>query len=131
MADEAEKREGIWIGPQTSDTVRRAKVINSPDEHEDYEGQTLVTTNHEVIRRWAEERGGVPSTVPGTEYGDHLGVLRFQFPGFGSEDLTEVTWEEFFATVDQRNLNFIFQEHMSDGTQSNFFRFESPYRETG
>ncbi|MDP8928257.1 MAG: hypothetical protein M3O70_06695 [Actinomycetota bacterium] len=131
MADEVEKRDGVWFGPETSDTVERAKAINSPDEHEDYEGQTLVTTNHEVIKRWAEERGGVPSTVPGTEHGDHLGVLRFQFPGFGSDDLTEVTWEEFFDTFDQRQLNFIFQEHTSDGNESNFSRFESPHRETG
>ncbi len=131
MADEVEKQGGVWIGPQTSETVQRAKVIASPDEHEDYAGQTLVTTDHEVIRRWAEERGGVPSTVPGAEYGDHLGVLRFQFPGFGSEDLAEVSWEEFFDTFDERKLNFIFLEHMSDGTQSNFFRFESPHRETG
>jgi hypothetical protein len=43
-----------------------------------------MRTNHEVIRRWAEERDAVPVTVPGTEHGHRLGVLRFEFPGYGA-----------------------------------------------
>ncbi|WP_218156106.1 hypothetical protein [Nonomuraea wenchangensis] len=33
--------------------------------------------------QWAEEREAQPATVEGTEHGDHLGVLRFDSPGYG------------------------------------------------
>jgi hypothetical protein len=87
-----------------------------------------VTTNHEVIRRWAEERGAVPATVEGTEHDETLGVLRFDF-GDGSDRLRHVSWDEWFETFDKRRLNFIYQEQRKDGRQSNFFRLESPERE--
>ncbi len=103
--------------------------VSSPDEHEERPGRSLVTTDHEVIRRWAEARGAKPATVPGTEHGDHLGVLRFDFPGYGGQDLREVSWEEWFATFDERRLNFIYQEHRTGGSESNFFRLDNPDRE--
>jgi hypothetical protein len=88
-----------------------------------------VTRNHDVIRRWAEERGAQPATVPGTEHDGHLGVLRFDFPGYGGQDLRHVSWDEWFETFDARGLNFIYQEKQKDGTPSNFFRLENPTRE--
>lgn len=91
-------------------------------EQEEYEGQTLRTRDHEKIKSWAEARGATPSTVPGTEHGDHLGVLRLDFPGYGGQDLSEVSWEEWFDTFDRRNLEFIYQEHTRDGSPSNFFK---------
>jgi hypothetical protein len=91
-------------------------------EQEEYEGQTLRTRDHDRIKEWAEARGAIPSTVPGTEHGDHLGVLRLDFPGYGGERLAEVSWDEWFNTFDQRDLEFIFQEHTRDGSQSNFFK---------
>jgi hypothetical protein len=105
------------------------KEITSPEEHEDHPGQTLVTRNHDVIRRWAEERNATPATVPGTEHDDHPGVLRFDFPGYGGEDLQHISWDDWFRAFDERNLRFIFQEHKKDGAQSNFFRLENPERE--
>ncbi len=77
---------------------------------------------------WAEERGGKPSTVPGTEHDQHLGVLRFNFPGYGGQDLQEVSWDDWFKTFDDRHLVFLFQEEMKDGKQSNFFRLDNPDR---
>jgi hypothetical protein len=112
-----------------SNAVKYSQHVTSPDEHEEREGRSLVTTNHDVIRRWAEERDAKPATVPGTEHGDHLGVLRFDFPGYGGQDLREVSWEEWFRTFDERNLNFVYQEHTKDGSQSNFFRLDNPDRE--
>lgn len=55
-------------------------MVNSPDQIPDEPGQTLVTTNHEVIRRWAQARDAVPATVTGTEHGDTPEVLTFDFP---------------------------------------------------
>jgi hypothetical protein len=106
---------------------KHAKTIGSVHEHEDYPGQTLVTRNHDVIRRWAEERGARPATVPGTEHDGHLGVLRFNFPGYNEDErLGDASWDEWFRTFDARKLLFIYQEHRRDGRLSNFFRLDNP-----
>ena len=116
-------------GDKLNDTTKRAKWLHTPQEHEDSHGESLATRSPEVIKHWAEERKAVPATVAGTEHGDHLGVLRFNFPGYGGEKLQEVSWDEWFKTFNDRQLVFIFQEHKKDGTMSNFFRFDSPLRE--
>ena len=69
-------------------------------------------------------------TVPGTEHGELLGVLRFDFDHkYDIESrLKEVSWDEFFITVDECDLIFIYQEHLKNGYQSNFFHFDSPHR---
>jgi hypothetical protein len=120
-------------GRQSTDRLSRstkyAKWIESPDDHEDHPGQSLVTRNHEVIRRWVEERGAQPATVEGTEHEGHPGVLTFDFPGYGGQNLKSISWDEWLQTFDERNLVFHFQEHMKDGSPSNFFRLDSPERE--
>lgn len=118
----------IRTGPDTSDSLKYSQEVTSPDDEPERPGRSLVTTHHEVIKEWAEARGGRPATVAGTEHGDHLGVLRFDF-GDKDDRLREVSWEEWFATFDDRKLNFIYQEEKSDGKQSNFFRLENPERE--
>ncbi|MEV5829674.1 hypothetical protein AB0L25_29320 [Spirillospora sp. NPDC052242] len=107
---------------------RHEQQVTSADEHEERPGKSLVTTDHEVIRRWAEERGAEPSTVPGSEYEGRPGRLRFDFPGYGGENLEHISWDDWFRTFDERELNFIYQEHKKDGAQSNFFRLENPGR---
>lgn len=107
-----------------------SQEINSPQDEPERPGRSLRTRSHEVIVEWADERDARPATVPGTEHGDHLGVLRLDF-GDRTEGLEEVSWEEWFATFDDRNLSFIYQEEKSDGTQSNFFRLDNPDREDG
>ncbi|GAA1503280.1 hypothetical protein GCM10009740_39100 [Terrabacter terrae] len=120
----------LRTGEQTSKSLRYSQEVTSPDEEPEREGRSLATTHHGVIKRWAEERGGAPATVTGTEHESHLGVLRFDFGG-ESENLRRVSWDEWFETFDARRLNFIYQETRSDGSQSNFFRLESPEREDG
>jgi hypothetical protein len=120
----------LRTGDQTSRSLQYSQEITSLDDDPERAGRSLATTSHEVIRRWAEERDAVPATVEGTEHGDHLGVLRFDFGG-DSDDLRHVSWEEWFDTFDARSLNFIYQEERKDGNQSNFFRLESPDREDG
>ena len=95
------------------------------------DGETLTTRDHRKIQRWAEERKAQPATVPGSEHGDHLGVLRFDFPGYGGSDLKKVSWEEWFKTFDDRELEFVYQETRKDGDESNFFRLTNPEREDG
>ncbi len=114
-------------------SLRSGKWVGDPDDHEERPGQTLVTRNHEVITRWADQRDAVPVTVPGSEHDGHLGVLRFDFErGADKEDrLEEVSWDEWFEAFDERDLVFIYQEHLSNGDDSNFFRLDNPHREDG
>jgi len=122
----AAKRTGTGRGA----SARRGRLwIESPDQRAERPGQTLATRNHEVIRAWAEQRGAVPATVPGTEHDGRPGVLRFDFPNFGGGRLRQVDWDEWFETFDARNLVFLFQEQLKDGRQSNFFRLDNPERE--
>jgi hypothetical protein len=123
------KRTRRGTGDLLSRSTLRAKWLASPDEHEDYPGQTLATRNHDVIRRWADERQAVPATVPGTEHDGRPGVLTFDFPGYGGERLQPIDWEEWFRAFDERNLVFLFQEHVNNGRMSNHFHFDSPERE--
>lgn len=120
-----EDEEGHKV--QSADT-RRAKLIESINEHEDYPGQSLATKDHDVIMRWAEERKARPATVEGTEHQRRPGVLRFDFPGYG-DTLKTIAWDEWFETFDARDLTFIYQEHLKNGNQSNFFVLTSPHRE--
>lgn len=99
-------------------TVHSVKVIRSVDEREDYPGQTLITRDHDVIRRWAEERKADPAVVPGAPY-----LLRFDFPGYDA-DLDHVSWDDWFRIFDERDLEMIYQEHLRNGRPSNFFQFE-------
>lgn len=120
----------LRTGSGTSDSLKYSQEVTSPDDEPERPGRSLATTDHDVIRQWAEERGGVPATVDGTEHGDHLGVLRFAFGG-DDDRLREVSWEEWFRTFDDRRLNFLYQEEKKDGSPSMFFRLESPDREDG
>jgi len=112
-----------------SESTRRAKWITSTAEHEDRAGQTLATRRHDVIQQWAEARKAEPATVPGTEHDGRPGVLRFDFPDYGGERLEKISWDRWFETFDSRHLVFLFQEQTADGTQSNFFHFDSLLRE--
>ncbi len=116
-----------------SKTLKYSQIVESPDEHEERPGRSLVTRNHDVIRQWAEARNAVPATIEGTEHEGRPGVLRFDFEGVGDDErssrLKHISWDEWFETFDARNLNFIYQEHRSDGSESNFFRLENPDRE--
>ena len=116
-------------GPESSRSLQYSQEITSPDDGPERAGRSLATTNHEVIRAWAEARDGVPATVPGTEHGDHLGVLRLDFGGDDGDRLRHVSWDAWFATFDERRLNFLYQEERKDGRTSTFFRLENPDRE--
>lgn len=114
-----------------SKRLKYSKWIESTNDHEDLKGQSLATRSHDVIRRWAEQRGAIPSAVQGTEQEGRPGALRLNFPGFGGDRLQEVNWDTWFATFDERRLVFVFQEHKTDGAISNFFRLDNPKREDG
>src|SRR5947209_13797412 len=86
-----------------------------------------TTTNHRVIRKWVEERGGSPATVKGTRRkGDPAGLLRIDFPGYsGAQSLQEISWDDFFTKFDAGRLVFLYQNQKADGQPSRFCKFVS------
>ena len=82
---------------------------------------SFTTRDHEVIKAWAESRGGTPADVEGT--GDKgAGVLRIEFRDEGDR-LEDVGWDAFFATFDDSDVDFLYQERTSDGSVSRFHKF--------
>jgi hemerythrin superfamily protein len=114
-------------GDELSRSTQHAKWIHSTDDHEDHTGQTLATRNPDVIRQWARERQAQPATTPGGDT-ENPRVLRFDFPGYDRE-LQEISWDAWLRTFQDRELVFLYQEHMKAGNQSNFFRLDNPHRE--
>src|SRR3954469_15496122 len=85
-----------------------------------------TTTNHEEIRKWAEERDAKPSTVKRTGNKEDPGILRLNFPGYtGEASLEEITWDEWFKKFDEQNLALLYQEETRDGKPSNFNKLVS------
>lgn len=78
-------------------------------------------TDHAEIRKWAEERGAVPTVVKGTEGREGAGVLRFDF-NEREPRLKQVDWDIFFKTFDDRRLALLAQDEV-DGKISRFFKF--------
>lgn len=89
-------------------------------------GKSARTTDHEIIRRWIEERGGSPAAVKATEKGDDPGLLRINFPGYSGDDrLEDISWDEFFKKFDEKDLEFLYQDETRDGETSRFWKFVS------
>lgn len=80
------------------------------------------TTDHDTIRRWAEERGGHPATVAATREGEDAGILRIDFESTESEGLERITWEQFFETFEDSKLAFLYQHETEGGQTSRFFK---------
>lgn len=60
----------IRHGDSASSSLKYSQEVTSTEDEPEREGRSLATTHHEVIRQWAEERGGVPATVEGRDH-DH------------------------------------------------------------
>jgi len=80
-----------------------------------------VTTDHNLIQRWTEDRGGWPARVKGTNKGKTSGIIRIDYKGFsGSDTLEKISWDEFFDAFEDNNLAFLYQDKVSGGEQSRF-----------
>ncbi len=75
-----------------------------------------TTTDHETIRRWAEERGGRPARVRETGDNDDPGMLRLDF-GESDPSLEEISWDEFFEEFDESDLAFLYEEDTTSGNE--------------
>ncbi|WP_404308503.1 hypothetical protein [Neorhodopirellula lusitana] len=84
-----------------------------------------TTTDHDSIKTWIEERGGVPATVESiSETPEGVGVLRIDFPhGDRNDNLSTIAWEDFFAKFDEAELAFLHEDKTSQGDLSRFCKF--------
>jgi hypothetical protein len=83
-------------------------------------------TDHDEIRRWAEERKAKPSRVSGTGNNGDVGMIRLDFPGYSGEgSLEEISWDEWFQKFDESNLALLVQEQTARGQKSNFNKLVS------
>jgi ferritin-like metal-binding protein YciE len=87
-----------------------------------------MTTDHDEIRSWAEDRGGKPACVQGTGGKGDIGMLRLEFPGKPNakdSKLQPISWDDFFEKFDERGLALIFQDKTARGQKSNFNKLVS------
>ena len=87
-----------------------------------YESQR--TTDHDTIRRWAEERGGRPASVAATHSDDDAGILRIDFEDDEKDEgLQTISWDDFFQKFEESELAFLYQDETRSGGTSRFFKF--------
>jgi hypothetical protein len=107
--------------PYRSEGEAHPKRSRAMAEHKTTEAH--VTTDHDEIRRWAEERGGKPAAVKATHRKGDAGILRIIFPKsqFADDDsLEEISWDDFFDKFDEAELALIYQERTAGGQPSLF-----------
>lgn len=86
--------------------------------------ESKTTRDHDVIRRWVEERGGRPASVRNTASEGRAGLLRIDFPDDEPDPALEpVSWDEFFAKFDEKNLTFLYVDRTADGEMSYMNKF--------
>jgi hypothetical protein len=91
----------------------------APERAESYASK--YTSDHEVIRNWAEERGAKPAVVRGTGGKGDIGMLRLDFPGYGGEEsLEHISWDDWFSKFEERKLALVYQDETGKGVKSNF-----------
>jgi hypothetical protein len=109
----------------TNKPTKRKRITRSKRQTS---GTSKLTTDHDTIRKWVEERDGKPSSVKNTDNG--VGILRIDFPGYSGEDsLEHISWDDFFKKFDDSGLAFLYQEDTADGKQSRFNKFVSEEKE--
>src|SRR4051812_4736694 len=86
-------------------------------------------TDHDEIRRWAEQRNASPSCVRNTGGSNDVGMIRLDFPGYSGEgSLEEISWDDWFQKFDESGLALLVQDRTASGQKSNFNKLVS--RET-
>src|SRR5829696_1584106 len=111
-------RRVACIGRPIGSLVSQPLVTERSSQMSDSE----TTTNHKVIKEWAEEREGRPATVRATEEDGHAGILRIDFEP-AEDQLEEIQWDEFFRKFDESDLAFLHQDRTKDGKLSRFHKF--------
>lgn len=83
--------------------------------------QCNATVSHEKIIGWTKSRGGKPAVLKDND-GNASDKLHINFLGFAEDDV-QVSWKEFFAIFDRKNLEFLYLDKTKDGRESCFYKF--------
>jgi len=70
-----------------------------------------VTTDHTIIKKWAEAHGGKPAAVGSTREKSDVGIIRVMFPDAPNsehQNLVQISWDEFFKEFDRRKLALVY-----------------------
>lgn len=118
------KSSGVTTGRGTSrstGSARRSSRTAASRSGRDAGGAAHPLFDHEDIRRWAEERGAVPTCVRGTGRRGDTGMIRLEFPRFGEEPkLQPINWDQWLEKFDQNELALLVQDETGRGEKSNF-----------
>jgi hypothetical protein len=77
--------------------------------------ETVVTTDHEEIRAWADARGARPVQVLGS------GDVVLDLPQIDMSELARpVDWDEWFEAFETWKLAFLYQSRRADGEEPTF-----------
>ncbi len=77
-------------------------------------GESNVTTDHETIRTWVEERGGTPARRTDVS-GDDEATLYIVRADEDDAAFQELSWDEFFETFEANELAFLYKDEMTEG----------------
>ncbi len=73
-----------------------------------------TTTDHDIIREWAESKGGKPAAVERTHHSEEdVGIIRLMFPKSPQSEhsaLVEISWDEFFEQFEAGGLALLYDE---------------------
>jgi len=90
-----------------------------------------VTTDHNKIQNWTEERDGYPARVKGTD-GKAGGIIRIDYEGYSGEDTLErITWDEWFDAFEKNKRAFLYQDSVKGGGKSRFSKLIDRNSEEG
>ena len=67
------------------------------------------TTDHDEIRRWAEQNSGRPARVKGTGKDGDPGILRLDFDE-EDENLEAISWDDWFKWFEKNKLALLCSE---------------------
>jgi hypothetical protein len=81
-----------------------------------------LTTDHDAIRCWAEQRDAKPAMCSARKSDDDPGTVRLAFPGSRDQSLKEISWNEWFVKFERSKLALLYQEQTADGERSNFYK---------
>lgn len=82
------------------------------------------TTNHDIIKRWAEYRYGHPAIIKDSAVNLDFGGLYIRFEDEEPDiDIEKTNWKKFFDIFDKRKLAFLYKTKSRNGAVSHFYKF--------
>ena len=103
----------------------RIRSVASGDTPLGGSAEVVFTRDHDVIKRWAEERQAEPATGEATTSGpatvdvkDGGAGIRFNFPGTGA--YRPIDWDEWLGNFDLHECAFVYDNDTSTPLSSRY-----------